>query len=247
MSRRFTIRKANESDNELIMHSPWNPIGKSTVHYKLVSLGAVLEQVSGWELAAHFGDASREIASLRSGVGLADLSSAPKWEIKGVDLGGFLRSITGGQIPDPGRALRVGSNCLIRVSPNHALFILDRENPDDTPVMSRAAGQEGCVHVTDRTCGLGSFLLCGPEAVSVLRKLSPMDFLELSFPDLSCRSGPMAAVQVLVVRRDRAELPGYEIFFNREYGEYLWDAVSEAGEEFRMRPFGVVAERLLAS
>ena len=160
-------------------------------------------------------------------------------------MGQLLRSIVGEAIPDAGRVVLAGSGSLCRVSPNHVLFFSDRENEAVPDQISEASRLTGCIHVTDRTSGLGSFLLCGPKAGLVLRKLTSLDLREASFPNLSCRAAPMAAVQTLVVRKDRDELLGYQIFFNREYGEYLWDAVIQAGREFQIGPFGLAAERLL--
>ena len=49
----------------------------------------------------------------------------------------------------------------------------------------------------------------------------------------------MAEVYVILLRWDRAGLPGYDIYVSREYGEYIWDAMLEAGHEYGIVPFGV--------
>ena len=223
----------------------WTPIKRSPVHYKLVALGAVLEQISGWQLAQHFGDAAQEAESARLGVGLADRSFALKWEIKGADTGAFLKLIENGPAPSPGYVNRTRSGYLCRVSLNHALWILERDSAAALMTSMGKKWESGCIHVTDRTSGYAGFLLCGPKARPVLSKLTSLDLREKSFPDQTCRCGPIAAIQAVLVRRDRSELPAYEIFFHREYAEYLWDAVMEAGRRFEIRPFGDTARQLL--
>ncbi len=222
-----------------------SPTKQSPVYHKLIEAGAALVEVSGWLLAERFGDAGQEALAARSNVGLFDHSSVPKWEIKGADVAEFLSSVLGTNIPEPGGAALTSSGYVGRVSRHHALFILDQQEGTLAARINEKSSHTGCVHVMDRTCGFGCFLLCGPSARSVLRKLTAVDLRETSFPDLSCACGPMAAIRVLIVRKDRAALPGYEIFFSREYGEYLWDAMMEAGSEFQMRPFGLAAARLL--
>ncbi len=224
------------------------PIKHSPVHHKLAQIGAVLVEVYGWALADHFGNVQEEAEAVRSRVGLYDLSSTAKFEVKGTYVSEYLGGVLGGPVPAPGRAALAGSGYGCRISRHHAMFSLIGGNPADAAYATRLRDMSSrfpCVHVTDRSSGLGCFLLCGPQACAVLRKLSALDVRETVFPNLSCACAPMAGVRALLVRKDRGGLPGYEIHFSREYGEYLWDAVREAGEEFRMRPFGLLAARRL--
>lgn len=227
------------------MSRPWRPIKRSPVHHKLVALGAVLVQVSGCSLAKDFGDADEEATFVSMGVGMADVSSVPKLEAKGTDVGELLGSLLTGQVPEPGGVVAMGLDYVCRVSRNHALFILDPENPTLTDQIRECSSQARCVHLTDRTSGFGRFLVCGPEASAVLRKVTSVDLRETIFPDLRCACAPMVAIRTIIVRRKRSKIPGYEIFFSFEYGEYLWDALMEAGQEFQIRPFGLAAAQLL--
>ena len=225
----------------------WNPQKCSPVHHKMIERGASLVSVSGWHLAEHFGDPDQEAIRVRSNVGLSDLSSLPKWEIKGNELSKWAGIIFADDIPEPGCIARTDSGYVSRVSRNHAFFIL---NKTDIPVPAPLRSENfpaGCLHVLDRTDGFGGFLLCGPKANAILRRLTSLDLREATFPNLSCAFGPMAAIRVLLVRKDRAGLPAYEIFFSREYGEYFWDAVLAAGKEFQLVPFGSLAEHRLES
>ena len=217
------------------------------MHYKLVALGAALEQISGWQLAQHFGDAAQEAESVRLGVGLADRSFALKWEIKGADTGSFLKLIENGPAPSPGYVSSTRSGYLCRVSLDHALWILERDRAAALMTGMEEEWESGCIHVTDRTSGYAGLLLCGPKADAVLCKLTSLDLRERSFSDRTCRCAPVAGIQAVLFRRDRSEPPAYEIFFQRECAEYLWDAVMEAGRQSEIRPFGDAARQLLES
>jgi sarcosine oxidase subunit alpha len=52
-------------------------------------------------------------------------------------------------------------------------------------------------------------------------------------------------VYALVVRADVGGELAYEVYCGREYGDYLWDTLRDAGQEFGAVPFGVTAQRLL--
>ncbi len=84
----------------------------------------------------------------------------------------------------------------------------------------------------DRTAGLACFLLLGPKGVEVLNRLCSLDLRETAFPDGSLTRAPLARVNTWIRRRDRSALRAYEISVSREYGEYVWGAIWEAGRSF---------------
>jgi glycine cleavage system aminomethyltransferase T len=219
------------------------PTKRLPVYRKLGDHSAMLLEVAGWLVPEHFGSPEDEAQAVRSSVGILDQSWFTKLEIKGQGLTEFLGQIEGVSVPLPGRAALTPPGYVCRLSPPHALVVLDAELP--LPAWVTSARPGACVHLFDRTNGYASFLVCGPAAAEVLRKLASLDLREGSFPDLSCATGPIASVRTVLVRKDRARLPWYELFVAREYGEYLWDAVMEAGAEFKLRPFGLAAAREL--
>ena len=230
------------------MTTQWTPVKRSPLHHKLVERGGVMETLSHWCCATHFTDPQQEVTAVREGVGLLDRSFTCKWELKGKEVDQLLELLLEGPVPEPGRVVPLPSapfGYAARISRHRALLVSDGE---EHPVLMRLQeGQllSGCQHATERTSGLGNLLLCGPQAAAVLRRVTDLDLREASFRNLSCAPVPLAATPVLVVRHDRGQLPGYELLFTSEYGEYLWDCLQEAGEELGMRPFGLTAYRLL--
>ena len=229
------------------MSNSWTPVKRSPVHHKLEQLGAVLEPISQWQCAGHFGDPGREAEAASSGVGLLDFSFTGKWELKGKDLGKFLESNLDQPTPEPGTVILTDLGCLARITRNHSLLVTQRKDDPVLVGLTDTQSHSDCIHAIDRSNGLGQFLLCGPQAGQLLGKLTSLDLREASFPNLRCACTPLAATLATVVRWDRNSLPGYQIVFNSEYGEYLWDCVMEAGEEFHIGPFGLAALRLLES
>ena len=227
------------------MLGPWNPQKRSPVHHEITQSGAKLVEISGWHVAEDFGNAEKEALGVRSGTGISDISAHRKWEIKGSELSEWAKKLLSGNVPEVGRLTCLGFNSFSRVSQNESLFVLGMIDEAIPALISESDPQSSCLHILDRTDGYGGFLLCGPKVRAVLAGLTPLDLQESRFPDLSCAAGPLATTRVFIVRRDRFGLPAYEIFFNREYGQYLWRAVMEAGRESKITPFGIRAVQLL--
>ncbi len=227
------------------MLGPWNPQKRSPVHHEMTQSGATLIEVSGWYVAEDFGDAEREALKVRSGAGISDISAHRKWEIKGSELSEWAKRLLSGNVPEVGRSTCLGLSSFSRVSQNESLLVLGMIDAAIPALINKSDPQSSCLHILDRTDGYGGFLLCGPRVRAVLAGLTSLDLRESKFPDLSCAAGPLAATRVFVVRRDQFGLPAYEIFFNREYGQYLWRVVMEAGREYEITPFGTHAAQLL--
>ena len=59
--------------------------------------------------------------------------------------------------------------------------------------------------------------------------------------NLSCAQTRCAEIHCTLIRTDLGPLPSYDLFFPREFGEYMWDAIFEAGEEFGVAAVGFEA------
>ena len=108
-----------------------------------------------------------------------------------------------------------------------------------------SASTNDCVHITNITAGMGAVNLAGPFARDVLSKLSPIDLSNEVFGYMGNVSGLVAGVPATLMRIGFVGEIGWEIHFPSEYGEYLWDSIIQAGQEFGIRPFGVEAQRIL--
>ena len=81
----------------------------------------------------------------------------------------------------------------------------------------------------------------GPESDQLLSKLTELDTSPEAFPNLSCAQTRCAEIHGTLIRTDLGSLPSYDLFFPREFGEYMWDAIFEAGEEFGVAAVGFEA------
>ena len=107
-------------------------------------------------------------------------------------------------------------------------------------------GGDVCCHLTDVTSTLVGLGLVGPRCRDVLRKLTSADLRDRVLSNDACAQLGFAKVPALLARRDRSGLPSYWLCVSRDYGEYVWDVLFEAGRELDIAPIGLSAWRALA-
>ena len=101
--------------------------------------------------------------------------------------------------------------------------------------------RSGHVSVIDGTHSRALFRLTGAGAASVLEKLCSLDWHDRMTPDRAAVSAPVAQVTCDIVRDDLEGTPSYLISCDRSYGQYLFEVILDAGQEFGMAPLGAPA------
>ena len=92
--------------------------------------------------------------------------------------------------------------------------------------------RSGFVSVIDHTHARALFRLTGDDASAVLAKLCALDLTDDMTPDGAVVSGRVAAVICDLFRADLDGCPSYLIACDRSFGQYLFDAILDAGAEF---------------
>ena len=201
-------------------------------------MGASRIETSGWEATDHFGAPADEAERTRTRVGLADCGWLPKFQLKGNRLD--RPPETGGD----GHAWKLGTG--------HYLVTcgLDEKGAVEARLDSLSQAQTESdtppFYKTDVTSVYASLLLAGPRSTEVLRKLTDLDISGSALPDLSSAQTEMEHVHTIVMREDMGVLPAYLLLTGREFGEWFWEAVMQAGKEFDITPFGLAAQQLLS-
>lgn len=102
-----------------------------------------------------------------------------------------------------------------------------------------------CVHITNVTGDYAAVNVAGPRARETLSKITDADLSTNAFPYMMCREATIAGVPAILLRIGFVGETGWEIHYPAAFGEYLWDAILNAGAEFGIRPFGVETQRIL--
>jgi sarcosine oxidase subunit alpha len=102
------------------------------------------------------------------------------------------------------------------------------------------------VDISHVTAAYAAVNLAGPKAREVLAKITDdVDLAPEAFPYMGLREGHVGGVPARLIRIGFVGELGYELHVPMSQGEALWDAVTEAGREFGLRPFGLEAQRVL--
>ncbi len=91
---------------------------------------------------------------------------------------------------------------------------------------------DGHVSVVDWTHGRAQFRLTGELATSALEKVCGLDWSDAMTPNGAATSGSVAKVTCDIIRDDLDGVPSYLILCDRSFGQYLFDALLDAGDEF---------------
>lgn len=103
--------------------------------------------------------------------------------------------------------------------------------PDDAvPLMQTLAGRDASVVGVNDLRAV--FELAGPASREVLRKGCAIDLHPRAFKPGDCALTVLARVPVALHQSD--DRPGYQIFVERSYAEYLWIWLSDAMVEFKV-------------
>ena len=230
----------------------WKPVAHSAIHHHL-EMGAVMAESHGWQRPARYTSPEEELRQLRRTVGLFDISPSGKLIVQGSAVDYAISTV----LPDTGPLQRgtvrvqlfgevsdLQPVVLVRLADDEMIILTE---PNEATMVSEAIVRQAdrCVHVVDITSALSGVRIAGPSAPSLLACLTELDLAPQTFANMSCAQGRVAGVHGTVFRLDVGGNLNYDLYVGREFGEYMWSALLQAGEEFEVTPFGTEAMALL--
>jgi sarcosine oxidase subunit alpha len=245
-----------------------HPVRRTPMHDAHDQSGAVWMDMGEWKRPRYYKHAScdterscveAEYRAVRERVGLIDVSTLGKLDVKGRDAGKLLDKVYTNRFSDlkPGRVrysvlcdeagIMLDDGTISRLAEDHYFITTTTGNLDFVQQWLEwwLVGTGWDVHITNVTGGRAAVNLAGPQARDLLKTLTACDLSTKAFPYMACREADVAEVPALLMRIGFVGETGWEIHFPAEYGEYLWLKLVEAGKTFDLRPFGVEAQRLL--
>ena len=206
-----------------------------------------------------YGSVEEECRLVHEGVGLIDVSTLGKLDVKGRDAAPFLDWIHSnriGNVPigrvryrlmldDAGIVLDDGT--VARLGEEHFFITTGTGTLDQVQQWLEWWSADGgrCVHLTDVTAGYGAINVAGPKARELLTRLTDLDLTDAAASYLSAVQGSVADVPVIALRIGFLGELAYELHFPAEFGEHLWQTLLSAGQDLGVRPFGVEAQRVM--
>ena len=251
-------------------HDTGRPVRTSSIYPKLEALGGQFQQVMGWERARWFDPSGegedysfrrsnwfepvrQECLAVRHGVGLMDLSTFAKYDVRGRDAAALLDRLTANALPrrDGGIALAhvltdsgmIESEMTItRLARDH-FYVLSAAVAQlhDLDVLANAVAPGEDVTIGDVTEDFGCLVLAGPLARDVLGAATEADLSNGSFPWLTAQKITVAGVGVRALRVNYVGELGWELHCPMAGMPAVFDAVMDAGRAHGLRLFGSYA------
>jgi sarcosine oxidase subunit alpha len=249
----------------------FNPERRTPLHAQHQLLGAVWMPAGVWQRPEYYAVAGKERAvcieeealAVRNGVGIIDVGTLGKIEVRGPQAAEFLERVYvskyAGLKPGMTRyavmcdesGVVIDDGVIARLADDHFYFTTTTSG---AAAIYRELSRLNTIWRLD--CGIvnvtGAFAavnLAGPASRAVLGKLVDLDLSPAAFPYLGVRvTGVDLGQNRVPARLMRVGFVGewgYEIHIPAEYGAALWRTLLEAGHEHGIRPFGVEAQRLL--
>ena len=222
-------------------------------------LGARMVESGPWLRPHSYGSPADECVAVRERVGVIDVGTLGKLEVLGPDAPQLLDRLythrfsdlpvgriryglmtsDNGVILDDGTVTRLGEDrYFVTTTSGNADVIEEWFNWWN-------AGASNCAHVVNVTAAYGAVNVAGPRARETLVKLTGIDLSRRAFRYMRSAEGQVAGVPCILLRIGFVGETGWEVHFPAEFGEYMWQAIMDAGAEFGISPFGLEAQRIL--
>jgi dimethylglycine dehydrogenase len=252
-------------------HQVGRGLRKSAIHDKLAAAGAQFSQIFGWERARWYDKSGKgetysfkrsnwwdavkaECKAVRERVGLMDLSTFAKFDVKGPDAYAFLERICANRIPAKDGGIMLG-HLLNENGFIESEITVTRLASDHFYVLSAAAAQlydmdqlrwrlkpNERVTIADITDDFGVLVLAGPKARDVLAACTKADLTNASFRWLTGKEIEVAGVKgVRTLRVNYVGELGWELHVPMKSLPAVFDAVMKAGAAHGIRLFGTYA------
>jgi len=231
------------------------PMKRSFLHGQHARLGAAFEEVTGWEIPAHYGDVAAEHRAVRQAVGIADLSHRGKLRVTGEDRVKWLQSVISNDIlslqPGQGRYSSVLTHkgkmlTYFRLyMQTEAVMLEDAGEIGETTfqvlrkflLYGTKAKMENCAE------SWGLLLISGPKAPHVVQSAFGVDATGLNPVDFV--TAQIGGHHALVMRTEETGEIDIEVLLPKDSLLSAWTSAMQAGAKLGIKAIGTHAREAL--
>lgn len=222
---------------------------------KHISLGAKMVPFAGYNMPVSYSGLNDEHATVRNSVGVFDVSHMGEFILKGDDALDLIQRVTSNDasllvdgkaqyscLPNNDGGI-VDDLIVYRVDAKTYMLVVNASNIDkDWNWISKHNTKNVEMHnISEKTSLLA---IQGPNALDTLQKLTDIKLADI--PYYAFAKGKFNGVDnVVVSNTGYTGAGGFEIYFENEYAEKMWDSIFEAGKEFGIKPIGLGARDTL--
>lgn len=213
--------------------------------------GEPLEEKPSFRRSNAFVPTGAECRAVRTTVGINEIHNFGKYEISGPEAESWLNVVLANRMPREGRI--VLTPMLARSGRIIGDFTVAKLAPERFQLTASYAAQAYHMrwftdHLPERGVSLRNvsrervgFQIAGPKARALLERVTRGDVSNAAFPFLSVRAMEVGLVPALVCRISYTGDLGYEIYVDRRHQLALYQALSDAGHDLGLTPFGMRA------
>jgi len=220
-----------------------------------IQLGAKMVPFAGYNMPVSYAGLNEEHHTVRNGVGVFDVSHMGEFILKGDRVLDLIQCVTTNDVTQlfdgrvqyscmpNGNGGIVDDLLVYRIDEKTYMLVVNASNIEkDWNWISKhnTFGVE-MKDISDRTSLLA---VQGPKALETLQKLTDINLSEV--PYYHFKKGKFAGVEnVLISNTGYTGAGGFEVYFDNEVAEIIWNAIFEAGAEFGIKPIGLGARDTL--
>jgi glycine cleavage system aminomethyltransferase T/glycine/D-amino acid oxidase-like deaminating enzyme len=213
--------------------------------------GRVTHRAAEWDARWWSPIVEAEHLALREGVGMVDLSAFSVIDVRGPGALDLLQQVAVAEMDVPvGRVVYTSfldpnggfqaDLTVMRLGQSHFRVVTGGgTGPADLAWLEAHAPDDGSAIVVDASSAWTTLGLWGPEARSVLSRLTPADVSHQAFRFGTCRPIELGPHEVLASRISYVGELGWELYIPFEQGASVWELLWEAGQPEGIRPIGV--------
>ena len=220
-----------------------------------IALGAKMHEFAGYNMPIEYSGINDEHITVRTGVGVFDVSHMGEIWVKGAKALEFLQKMTSNDVSKlaigqaqyscfpNGKGGIVDDVLVYHFEPEKYMLVVNASNVEKDWNWLAANNTEGAEleNASDHTAQLA---IQGPKAVEVLQKLTPVNLSDVPYYHFTV--GEFAGVKnVILSNTGYTGAGGFEVYFYPEHGKQIWDAIFEAGKEQGIKPIGLGARDTL--
>lgn len=220
-----------------------------------IALGAKMVPFAGYNMPVQYEGINLEHETVRKSVGVFDVSHMGEFILKGenaLDLIQRVCSNDASKLVDgkvqysclPNEEGGIVDDLLVyRIDEKSYMLVVNASNIEkDWNWIQKYNTKNVEMHnISDKTSLLA---VQGPKASAALQKLTDINLSEMEY--YSFKKGVFAGVEnVLVSATGYTGAGGFEVYFENEHAEKIWNAIFEAGAEYGIKPIGLGARDTL--
>lgn len=222
---------------------------------KHISLGAKMVPFAGYNMPVQYEGINAEHATVRNGVGVFDVSHMGEFILKGENALDLIQRVCSNDasklydgkiqyscLPNENGGI-VDDLLVYRIDELTYMLVVNASNIEKDWNWIQKFNTKGVEmhNISDKT---SLFAIQGPKAAEALQSLTDVDLASMEYYNFA--KAKFAGVDnVLISATGYTGAGGFEVYFENEHAEEIWDAIFEAGKPFNIKPIGLGARDTL--